>query len=340
MPGPAPPVLVIYYGALTLLLWRGGTRHARTVGLVLLAAAAVWIVSAPSRPALTGYPSAGWMRVSFLDVGQADATLVQAPGGWSLLVDAGGSVAARSDIGSRVVVPALWALGVRRLDVAVLTHGDPDHLGGMGAVLRDFAPREVWEGIPVPADNQLGAFHRAAGAAGARRRRVTAGDRFDMDGVSVAVAHPPLPDWERVQVRNDDSVVLDVRYGDVAVLLPGDIGREVEGRVVAALDPVPLRIVKVPHHGSAGSSSPALVVATSPCVAVVSAGAANTFGHPAPEVVRRYRDAGALVLETGRDGAVTVETDGRQVLVRTRLGGLVRYHVGRRRCERRPSGRP
>ena len=146
------------------------------------------------------------------------------------------------------------------------------------------------------------------------------------------VVHPPPPDWERVRVRNDDSIVLDVRFGDVAVLLPGDIGREVEGRVAGALEPVAFRIVKVPHHGSAGSSSPDLVDATDPCVAVVSAGSANPFGHPAPEVVRRYLDAGALVLETGREGAVIVETDGRQVRVRTADGRLLGYAVGRRRC--------
>ena len=131
--------------------------------------------------------------------------------------------------------------------------------------------------------------------------------------------------------------MLDVRYGDVAVLLPGDIGRDVEGRVAAALDPVAFRVVKVPHHGSAGSSSPGLVGAAGPCVAVVSAGHANPFGHPAPEVVRRYRDAGALVLETGRDGAVIVETDGRQVLVRTETGRRFHYEASRASCAQRGS---
>ena len=332
VPAPATPVLVIYYGALLLLLWTGGSARARTAAKALLAVAAIWIVSAPSRPALRGRPPAGWMRVSFLDVGQADATLVQAPGGRSLLVDGGGSFSSRSDIGSRVVAPALWALGVRRLDAVVLTHGDPDHIGGLGAVLHDFAPREVWEGVPVPGHRQLDALAVSADAIGARWRRVVGGDRFDLGGVSIVVVHPPPPDWERVRVRNDDSIVLDVRFGDVAVLLPGDIGREVEGRVAGALEPVAFRIVKVPHHGSAGSSSPDLVDATDPCVAVVSAGSANPFGHPAPEVVRRYLDAGALVLETGREGAVIVETDGRQVRVRTADGRLLGYAVGRRRC--------
>ena len=333
VPAPAAPTIVVYYGALTLLLWTRGSGRARVAGQVLLTLAAVWIVSAPSGPALTGRPRAGWMRVSFLDVGQADATLLQTPGGRSLLVDTGGSLSSRSDIGSRVVAPALWALGVRRLDVAVVTHGDPDHIGGMGAVLQDFAPREVWEGVPVPGYRPLDVARLASDAIGARWRRVVAGTRFDLGGVSIAVVHPPPPDWERVRVRNDDSIVLDVRYGDVAVLLPGDIGRDVEGRVAAALDPVAFRVVKVPHHGSAGSSSPGLVGATGPCVAVVSAGHANPFGHPAPEVVRRYRDAGALVLETGRDGAVTVETDGRQVLVRTETGRRFHYEADRPGCE-------
>jgi competence protein ComEC len=96
-----------------------------------------------------------------------------------------------------------------------------------------------------------------------------------------------------------------------------------------------LRIVKVPHHGSGGSSAPLWVEATAPCVAIVSAGHAKSFGHPAPEVVQRYLDAGALVLDTGHDGAITVETDGRQVLVRTETGRRFRYAVGRRRCEHR-----
>ena len=127
VPAPAGPVLVLYYGALIRLLWTGGSPRARAAAASLLAVAAIWIVSAPSRPPLRGRPPAGWMRVSFLDVGQADVTLVQAPGGRSLLVDAGGSLGARSDIGSRVVAPALWALGVRRVDVAVLTRRPGSH---------------------------------------------------------------------------------------------------------------------------------------------------------------------------------------------------------------------
>ena len=207
-------------------------------------------------------------------------------------------------------------------------------MGGLVAVLRDFVPREVWEGVPVPGHRSLDELRLAADTVGSRWRQVTAGDRVDLDGVSLKVVHPPRPDWERVRVRNDDSVVLDVQYGDVAVLLPGDIGREVEEGVAEALETVPFRVVKVPHHGSAGSSSPRLVEAAAACLAVVSAGRANPFGHPLPEVVQRYRDAGALVFETGRDGAMILETDGRQVRLRTHSGRRFRYQASHPRCAR------
>ena len=338
VPPPAPAALAVYYAALAALLWRGRSVRARAAAQVVAASAAVWMVSAPWRPALVGPPPPGWMRVSVLDVGQADATLVQTPGGKAVLVDAGGSISPRSDIGGRVVVPALWSLGVRRLDAAVATHPHPDHIGGLAGVLLDLPAREVWEGVPVEGHRGLEALRRAADAAGARWRRVAAGDRLDLGGVSFEVLHPPVPDWARRRVRNDDSVVLDVRFGDVAVLLPGDIGVDVEGAVAEALAPARFRLVKVPHHGSAGSSSRRLVASARACVAVVSAGRANQFGHPAPAVTARYREAGALVLETGRGGAIVLETDGRRVELRTASGRRWRYDARSGRCERRSVG--
>ena len=296
VPPPHRVVMAIYYVALLSLVWPG--RRARTLvaARLVLAVAGLWIGSAPWRPALVGPPPPGRLRVTFLDVGQADATLIQGPVRTSVLVDAGGTRSPRSDIGSRVVAPALWALGVRRLGVAVVSHGDPDHAGGLGAVLRDFRPREVWDGVPVPGHAGLEALRRQVDRLGLHWRQVARGDRFRFGPVSMRVTYPPTPDWERFRVRNDDSVVLDVRYGGVGVLLPGDIGREVEASAVASVWPAPFRIVKVPHHGSAGSSTAAFIEALSPCLAIVSAGRANSFGHPAPEVVGRYREVGALVL--------------------------------------------
>jgi len=129
-----------------------------------------------------------------------------------------------------------------------------------------------------------------------------------------------LPDWERQRVRNDDSVVLEVVYRDVALLLTGDISTEVERAILPRLTPSRTRILKVAHHGSRTSSSMDLLTGWRPQIAIISAGRGNTFGHPAPEVLRRLDAIGATVLRTDRDGQITMETDGSQVSVRTFLG--------------------
>ena len=141
--------------------------------------------------------------------------------------------------------------------------------------------------------------------------------------------HPPAPDWERPRVRNEDLVVLEVRWGDVSVLLPGDIGAEVERDLTTGAAPAALQVVKVPHHGSAGSSSTRFVEAWRPDVAIVSAGRANRFGHPAPDVVRRYLDAGAAVFNTADEGAITLVTDGHTIDIRTMRGRTLRLKTNR-----------
>ncbi|MDQ3350265.1 MAG: MBL fold metallo-hydrolase, partial [Acidobacteriota bacterium] len=104
--------------------------------------------------------------------------------------------------------PALRAFGIRTLETLVVTHGDPDHLGGAPAIMRRFAPSAVWEGVPVPPNVKLHELASTAAAAGMSWRTVQAGDRVRKGAVEIRVLHPPLPDWERQRVRNEDSVVL------------------------------------------------------------------------------------------------------------------------------------
>jgi len=317
---PPPPIWLVaaYYAGWTGWFALGRRRRPRVASAVVAALSGALVLAAPR--GLGDPPRAGWLRVTFLDVGQGDATLVQFPGGRSLLVDAGGAAGGRFDVGGRVVSPALWRLGVRRLDYLAITHADPDHVGGAGAVLRDFAPRAVWEGVPVPRAEALRVLAAGAATAGAAWRVVQTGDRLRVGPVEVVAWHPPPPDWERQKVRNDDSLVLELRWGGVSIVLPGDVGRDVEGAVARRLDPAAVRVLKVPHHGSASSSSPALLEAARPWAAVISAGRGNPFGHPAPAVLGRYRAIGAGIFRTDRDGAVTVETDGHEVLLSTFSG--------------------
>ena len=146
--------------------------------------------------------------------------------------------------------------------------------------------------------------------------------------MTIRVLNPPPPDWERQKVRNDDSIVLELRVGSVAIVLPGDITGAVERDVAAHLDPAPLVIVKAPHHGSAGSSSPAFVDALHPAAVIFSAGRRNPFGHPAPAAVARYRSAGARIFSTADDGAVVVDTDGQTVRVWTWTGRRLELRRG------------
>jgi beta-lactamase superfamily II metal-dependent hydrolase len=172
----------------------------------------------------------------------------------------------------------------------------------------------------VPRSPPLEALQADAVAQRIRWTNVQAGDIGMVDQVRIAVRHPEPPDWERQQVRNDDSVVIELRWRDVSIVLTGDIGRETEQAILPRFAAAPLRVVKVPHHGSLTSSSPEFLEALAPRVAVVSAGRSNPFGHPAAAVLRRYRQAGADLFRTDQDGAVTVDTDGTSLDVHTFTG--------------------
>jgi competence protein ComEC len=318
VPPPASWVLAGWYGGLGAA-FACARRGARAIAAAVFAASVlVMVAGRPSaRAVLMPPPPDGWTRLVFLDVGQADATLILPRDRDPVIVDAGGVAGSSFDVGRRVTLPAAWAFGVTRGGLLVLTHGDPDHVGGAPALLRAVRPREIWDGVVVPPHEPMRRIREAARRYGVPVIEKRAGQAWIDGPLTMRVLNPPAPDWERRTVRNDDSIVLHVRIGDVGFLLPGDITRAVEPGVVALLDRAPLTIVKAPHHGSAGSSSQAFVDAVRPAAVVFSAGRRNPFGHPAPVIVERYRDAGAQVFSTADDGAVIVDTDGRTAVIRT-----------------------
>jgi len=308
--GPSLAALALYAGGLGLL-YRG--RRGR--GLALLVACHLALVAGRlSRPA------DGRLHLAVIDVGQGDSLLLRSPAGRSIVVDAGGARPPRLDPGERHVAPELWRQGVHRLDVLLVTHAHPDHVGGAPFLLRAFGVAQLWEGPAPLRDPVWRRVDARLSAGGAARLTVAEGMGLVWDGVRISVLGPRRPRRPPRTVRNEDSVVLDVAFGEIHVLLTGDVAGEEE-----RLLHVPRSFVlKVPHHGSRSSSGSDLVSAAAPRLAVISAGAHNPFGHPHPEVVERYRRAGALLLRTDRDGTVEVATDGQGVWVRTAGEGVER----------------
>lgn len=316
---PPPPVVLTmgYYAVVALaLVWRG-RRWVWRVAVGAAMACACLIVTAPWAPWQRPVP--GWVRVTMIDVGQGEAIVVQFASGHVLLVDAGGT-AGTFDVGGRVVTPALWALGVRRITWLALTHADVDHAGGAARVAADLAPLEIWEGVPVPAHPLMGELRSVAQTKGAAWRRLQKGHQIELDNAVIEVLHPLVPDWERRGVRNDDSVVLRLRVGLVEVLLTGDAGPEFELPFTRGDPSPPIRVLKVGHHGSRTSSGEDFLDRYAPVMALVSAGRDNLFGHPSPVVMDRLARRGIDVFRTDRDGAVVIETDGREAHVRTATG--------------------
>ena len=233
-------------------------------------------------------PAHGEAELVAIDVGQGLSVLVRTAH-HNLLYDMGPAMEDGFDAGERAVMPALHALGVRRLDAAILSHGDNDHAGGWAAVDKAFPV----EALLAPAGSP------APGIADC-----VAGQSWEWDGVRFRVLHPAqgFP-----YLGNEASCVVRVETRHGNALLTGDIGHYVE-RAMLHRESGRMRneVVIVAHHGSAGSSDPAFVAATGARLAVVSSGAGNRFGHPRADVVRRWCGAGAEVVDTSRAGAVRV----------------------------------
>jgi competence protein ComEC len=236
-----------------------------------------------------GLPDRGEVELQVIDVGQGLSVLVRTTH-HTLLYDTGPAVLDGFDAGESAVVPTLHALGVRRLDVITISHGDNDHAGGFAAVARAFPPSLALtpDGAPpLP-----------------RGRACRAGSSWRWDGVSFRFLHPPrfFP-----YLGNEAGCVLRVESAHGVALLPADIGDVIESMLLHR-DASDLRadVVLMPHHGSGGSSTPDFVAATGARFAIASSGYDNRFRHPRPEVVERWGGAGAQVINTADTGAVRV----------------------------------
>jgi len=184
-------------------------------------------------------------------------------------------------------------------------------MGGMAAVLRNFRPAEMWVGMNPPSP-EYDALLREAARLGVTVRHHTAGEHFDFGGVGVAVLAPERDYRPGTQAANDDSLVLHVTYGQTSVLLEGDAETPSEMRMLGERD-LSSTLLKVGHHGSATSTSPAFLNAVAPSFAIISAGRHNSYGHPRLETLEKLGDSRVATFRTDTMGATSFYLDGKRV---------------------------
>lgn len=242
-------------------------------------------------------PTRGPLAISVLDVGQGLAVLVRTER-HSLLFDAGPAYDEGFDAGASVVAPYVLGLGLRDLDLLLLSHGDTDHAGG------------------VPSVRRLLRVRRELGSEGAQPCHD--GQGWEWDGVRFSVLGPkpvdpqaPAPARRRgIDSSNNRSCVLKIDApgpDGFSVLLPGDIERAAEQRLLETRrEALRADVLLAPHHGSATSSTADFIAAVQPQLVIFPSGWRNRFRHPRPDVVRRYLDCGARLLMTGEEGALRI----------------------------------
>jgi competence protein ComEC len=294
------------------------TRKRWAFALLLIFSLFVW-----ERSFSAASPGGKEMTVTFLDVGQADCSLVELPDGKTVLIDGGGverdaniriseNQRGRDRIGEKVVVPFLQRKGINKLDLVILTHPHADHLGGLISVLEKIKVDRVLDNGEIYAS---WAYHRFRDLVDANRikyGKAAAGQIIDFGGkIKGDIFNPVFPPLGET---NSDSVVMRLIYGNISFLFTGDAEMPAEERMLAACGGrLRSTVLKVGHHGSRTSTTGDFLKAVAPRIAVISVGKHNRYRHPAPSTIMRLRDFGIKTFRTDEQGAVEIRTNGREI---------------------------
>jgi competence protein ComEC len=246
------------------------------------------------------------LRVHFIDVGQGDSILIQAPDDATMLIDGGYS-------GSGALA-YLKAHRIAKIDIMVATHPHADHIGGLVDVLRAMPVGAVWTSGALHTTGIFEQFLDAIADAKVPYHEAQRGDTITLSNLQFIVLHsdPHAADL------NDSSVVLHLTYGQVSFLFTGDAERPSERAMLGEESALlPSTVLKVGHHGSYTSSSTEFLAVVRPAIAVYSAGAHNSYGHPHASTIHNLERIGATIYGTDKDGTVVVSTDGSTYTVAT-----------------------
>ena len=294
----------LWYASLGAILWGWRFRWGR-----LLAVAGCLILVASSLWGRLGPAERDRLELVMLDVGQAESMLLRLPDGQDWLVDGAGRYG-DYDAGKAILVPALSAMGVRRLDAVVATHCHPDHIGGMASVLREFRPKRIivsphFAQCDEGSEPALRDLRVEAKRGHVEWIELKAGDHMEMGGLQLRVLWPPLEAEDLDE--NARSLVLRLTWAGRSMLLTGDLDGEGEEGLLASGQVLQADLLKVGHHGSRGATSEAFLLQVKPKQALISVGAGNRYGLPSRQTLERLDEARVKVWRTDLDGALRVE---------------------------------
>ncbi len=273
------------------------------------------------------------LRITVLDVGQADAIVIQTPAHHTILVDSGGRLergpqtgdSSAERIGERIVVPFLLRQGIHQIDALIISHPHGDHVAGCAPVLRALRVPEIADSGQTYGGH---AYHDCLDTAAADHVPIVQ-PRAGMlwrtdDGVTLRFIGPSVPFIKGKNAINDNSIAFILQYRRFRMLFTGDAGVAAEQRFLNEGVDLRAEVLKVGHHGSAYSSSPEFIAAVHPACAIISVGRHNLFGHPAPTTIEKLDDCGIQIFRTDENGAVSITTDGslRTVHIQTTVAHL------------------
>jgi len=263
------------------------------------------------------------LRVTMIDVGHGNASLLELPYGYNMLIDGGGFSDNRVfDVGASIVAPLLWRKKILSVDTLVLSHANSDHLNGLIYIAENFHVKNVWTNHEtadtfgyrffmetIKKNNiRMPAYHNIAGV-------------HDINGVHIDILYPREDFIEKRKTEtwrnlDNNSLILKASFKDVSFLFPGDIKARGEYELVSTVgDKLRSSVLLAPHHGSKTSSTERFLETVKPEVVVISSRYKSRFGFPHPSVLKRYQDMGCRILETARNGAVSLRTDGQALTI-------------------------
>ena len=264
------------------------------------------------------------LRVTVIDVGQGSSSLLELPGGYTMLIDGGGFADNSAfDVGAAIVAPLLWRKKIRTVDTLILSHPNSDHLNGLIYIARHFHVKNVWTNNE--AQNTLG-YNNFMGVISDKKIVLPSfsdmPQNHSINGVNLDLLYPPpgfikRKEKEKWRNANNNSLVVKVSMGSTSFLFPGDIMAAAEKELVGlAGKKLNSTVLIAPHHGSRSSSSTAFLGEVNPDVIVVSSGRQSRFKLPHPATLNKYQQLGSSIFRTDINGAVSLSTDGQQLEIK------------------------